>query len=270
MSRVSPAPSVTELLTDLTAEHGDVDSIVAGIDAAAWDAATPAEGWSVRDTISHLAFFDEQATLAVRAPDEFRAGLDEWMTKPDELINGGPYRGRAMNPSDVMSWWREARAANLAAFAAASPGQRVPWYGPDMSVTSLITARLMETWAHGQDIADAVGVRRVPTARLRHIAHLGVATYRFSFVATGREAPSVPVRVELVAPDGSNWTYGPADAENRVTGSALGFCLLVTQRRHLDDTDVRAVGAVASEWLSFAQAFAGPAGSGRQVGLPAY
>jgi uncharacterized protein (TIGR03084 family) len=175
-----------------------------------------------------------------------------------------------MAPAGVLDWWRTARAATLSAFGAAAPSLRVPWYGPDMSVTSLVTARLMETWAHGQDIADALGVRRTPTARLRHVAHLGVATYRYSFTATGREAPGVAVRVELAAPDGSMWTYGPADAANRVTGSALGFCLLVTQRRHLDDTDVRAEGEVATEWLSIAQAFAGPAGSGRAPGLPAY
>jgi uncharacterized protein (TIGR03084 family) len=128
----------------------------------------------------------------------------------------------------------------------------------------------METWAHGQDIADALGVRRTPTARLRHVAHLGVATYRYSFSATGREEPHVAVRLELTAPDGSTWTYGPAEADNRVTGSALGFCLLVTQRRHRDETDVVAHGPVAIEWLSIAQAFAGPAGSGRAPGLPAY
>jgi uncharacterized protein (TIGR03084 family) len=139
-----------------------------------------------------------------------------------------------------------------------------------MGVVSLATARLMETWAHGQDVADALGVRRTPTARLRHVAHLGVATFRYSFTATGREAPHVPVRVELTAPDGELWTWGVADATDRVTGSALGFCLLVTQRRHRDDTDVKSVGPVATEWLSIAQSFAGPAGSGRQPGMPAY
>ena len=95
-------------------------------------------------------------------------------------------------------------------------------------------------------------------------------TYRFSFIANGREAPNVDVRAELMAPDGSTWTWGPAGAADRVTGSALGFCLLVTQRRHIDDTDVVAAGPVATEWLSIAQAFAGPAGGGRRPGLPAY
>ena len=163
----------------------------------------------------------------------------------------------------MLDWWRTARAGCLTAFAELDPATRVPWYGPDMSVASFVTARLMETWAHGQDVADAADVRRTPSARLRHVAHLGVATYRYSFVATGREEPHGAVRVELAAPDGDAWTWGPADAANRVTGSALGFCLLVTQRRNIADTDVVAEGPVATEWLSIAQAFAGPAGSGR-------
>ncbi|MFL6240084.1 MAG: TIGR03084 family metal-binding protein [Actinomycetes bacterium] len=263
-------PSRDELLADLADEHEDLDRVLVAIAAESWDVATPAEGWSVRDTVSHLAYFDERATEAVTAPDTFRAGLSEVLADPEAFINAGPMRGRRLAPDDVLAWWRSARAGVLEAFRAADPSLRVPWYGPDMSVRSLVTARVMETWAHGQDVVDAVGVRRSPTARLRHVAHLGVATYRYSFVATGRDAPTVDVLVELAAPDGATWVYGPDDADNRVTGSALGFCLLVTQRRHLSDTDVRADGQVAAEWLSIAQAFAGPAGSGRQPGLPAY
>jgi uncharacterized protein (TIGR03084 family) len=270
MAHVSPAPALPELLADLKAEHDDLDAIVAHIDARSWDLATPAEGWSVRDSVSHLAYFDDRATESVTTPDAFRDGLDEVLADPHKFIDAGPVRGRSSTPDDVLAWWRGARAQVIAAFADADPAERVPWYGPDMSVTSLVTARLMETWAHGQDIVDALGLRRAPTVRLRHIAHLGVATYKFSFVATGREAPDAAVRVELAAPDGTTWAYGPADADNRVTGSALGFCLLTTQRRHLDDTDVRAEGPVACQWLAIAQAFAGPAGSGRVPGLPAY
>jgi uncharacterized protein (TIGR03084 family) len=263
-------PSREELLADLAAEHADLDAIVTALPDADWDLPTPAEGWSVRDTVSHLAFFDERAVDAVTAPEVFRAGLSDVLVDPAAFIDAGPVRGRTLSPAEVVEWWRSARAATIDAFRDADVAVRVPWYGPDMSVTSLVTARLMETWAHGQDIADAVQVRRTPTGRLRHIAHLGVATYTFSFIATGREAPGVPVRVELTAPDGTTWCFGPAEATNRVTGSALGFCLLVTQRRHVGDTDVRATGPVAQEWVAIAQAFAGPAGSGRQPGLPAY
>jgi uncharacterized protein (TIGR03084 family) len=132
-----------------------------------------------------------------------------------------------------------------------------------MSATSMATARLMETWAHGLDVADALGVRRTPTARLRPIAHIGVRTRDFAFTVHGRPVPSERFLVELLAPDGSTWSWGPADAEQRVTGSAEDFCMLVTQRRPRAELDVTAVGADAQTWLTIAQAFAGPPGAGR-------
>jgi uncharacterized protein (TIGR03084 family) len=135
-----------------------------------------------------------------------------------------------------------------------------------MSVASALTARLMETWAHGQDIADTVGAHREPTPRLRHVAHIGVGARPFSYAAHQLAPPAEPVRVELVGPDGELWTWGPADARDRVTGPALDFCLLVTQRRHRADTAVAAAGPGADLWLSIAQAFAGPPGSGREPG----
>ena len=121
----------------------------------------------------------------------------------------------------------------------------------------------METWAHGQDIADTLGVTRAPTARLRHVAHLGVSTFAFTHTLHGLDTPAEPVRVELEAPDGAHWTWGAPDAADRVTGTALDFCLVVTQRRHLDDTALRVTGSTARGWLAIAQAYAGRAGEGR-------
>ena len=135
-----------------------------------------------------------------------------------------------------------------------------------MSARSFITARLMETWAHGQDVVDALGAERPPTDRLRHVAHIGVGARPFSYVANGREPNPAPVRVELVAPSGDEWTWGPDDAADRVSGPALDFCLLVTQRRHRDDVDLTVQGAAADEWIGIAQAFAGPPGPGRRPG----
>lgn len=260
---------MADLLADLAAEHADLDALVAGLPDDAWDIPTPAAGWSVRDSISHLAFFDEQALRSATEPDGFRAELVEVLEDPAAFIDAGPLRGRQLAPGEVLRWWREARTGTLRAFAVLAPGTRLPWYGPDMSPASFATARLMETWAHGQDVADALAVRRQPTARLRHVAHIGVRTLGFSFVSAGLEPPREPVRVELRTPDGGIWAWGPAEAADRVTGSALGFCLLVTQRRHQADTDVTAAGPVATAWLTVAQAFAGPAGAGRAPGMPA-
>lgn len=149
------------------------------------------------------------------------------------------------------------------ALYAAPTGTRFPWYGPPMSAASMATGRLMETWAHGQDVADAVGVVRPPTDRLRHVVRIGVRARDFAFGVHGLNPPTAEFRVELLAPSGELWTYGPEGAPQRVTGPALDFCLLVTQRAHRADLAVEAVGAEAGRWLDIAQAFAGPPGAGR-------
>jgi uncharacterized protein (TIGR03084 family) len=132
-----------------------------------------------------------------------------------------------------------------------------------MAARSFITARLMETWAHGQDVVDALGARREPSSRLRHVAHIGVRARPYSYAVRGLTMPDGDVRVELLAPCGECWSWGDEAASARVTGRAEEFCLVVTQRRNVADTSLRAEGAEAEEWLRIAQAFAGGAGPGR-------
>jgi len=256
------------LLADLAAETADLDAMLAPVPAAAWRTPTPAAGWTIADQVSHLAFFDEAATRSATDPAGFRADSAALTALGDHFPDQVAARFRELPGTDLLAWFRRARAEYLATFGAIDPGARLPWYGPDMSPASSVTARLMETWAHGLDIADALGVTRAPTARLRHIAHLGVRTMGFSFALRGLPAPDRPVRVDLSAPDGTTWTWGPPEAADRVTGPALDFCLLVTQRRHRADTAVRATGPVAGQWLDVAQAFAGPPGPGRPQGTP--
>ena len=257
---------MNELADDVAAETAVLRELVAGLDEAGWRQPTPAPGWSIADQVSHLAHFDEAAVQSAAAPREFDAELAraqaEGGVDPDAIVG----RYRAMPPADLLRWFDEARAELLAAFRGLHPSVRVPWFGMHMSAASSLTARLMETWAHGQDVADALGVRREPTARLRHVAHLGVAARPFSFAARGRPLPDQPVRVELLSPGRDMWLWGPPEAADRVTGSALDFCLVVTQRRHLDDTSLQVSGPVAAEWMSIAQAFAGPPGAGREPG----
>ena len=135
-----------------------------------------------------------------------------------------------------------------------------------MSVASALTARIMETWAHGQDVADGLGETMTPSARLRHVAFLGYRSLPNSYRSRGLEVPEASVRVELDGTDGERWAFGPEAATDRVHGPAVDFCLVVTQRRHLDDTDLVCDGPVASEWMAIAQAFAGPPGPGRRPG----
>lgn len=257
------APDMHRLADDLAAESAVLRALLADLDDGGWDAPTPAAGWAVRDQVSHLAHFDATAVQSATDPDAFRASVAELADTgidPDAIAAG--YRDLA--PSALLAWFDDARAQLVAVFRDLDPGVRVPWYGPPMSAASSLTARIMETWAHGQDVADTVGVTREPTDRLRHVAHIGVRALPFSYALRGRPVPEAPVRVELVAPSGETWTWGPDDAADRVTGPALDFCLLVTQRRHRDDTNLRITGPVATEWLTIAQAFAGVVGEGRE------
>jgi uncharacterized protein (TIGR03084 family) len=257
-----------ELLDDLAAEHAALDGVLARMTDAQWDLPSHSPGWLVRDQVTHLAHVDEAATLAITSAERFRTEAVAARAAADRAAYEGKYldRGRAMAPLALRTWWRAAGAAFLAAARPLDPKARLPWYGPDMGAAMFVTARLMETWSHGLDVVDVVGIPRPDTDRLRHVVFLGVRTRDFSYVNRGLAPDPTPVYVELTAPSGATWAHGDAAAENRITGSASDFCRVVTQRRNLADTDLRVTGPAARDWMEVAQAFAGPPGEGRRPG----
>ncbi|WP_063774164.1 TIGR03084 family metal-binding protein [Streptacidiphilus rugosus] len=245
------------VLKDLGDESESLDAVVAR-DEVDWSAATPAPGWTIAHQIGHLAWTDARALIAVRTPEAFPEEILRALEGGEDFVGIAAAEQARKPPGRLLAEWRDGRAALLDALAAADPGARFPWYGPPMSVASMATARLMETWAHGQDVRQALGLRSAPTARLRHIARLGVRTRDFAYGVHGLTPPSEEFRVELTAPDGEQWAYGPPDAPQRVTGPALDFCLVVTQRLAPADSALRTHGDDAAAWLLLAQAFAGP------------
>lgn len=255
---MSDRPDLAVLLADLRAEQADLLALVAG---AELDTPTPAAPWDVRDSISHLAGSDAEATKAATHPELFVSELPAIGQDIHGFLLGQLTSRRGLPRDQLLTSWQAGFEAMLDAFAALPAGTKVPWYGPPMSPASFATARLMEYWAHGQDVADALEVHREPTARLRHVCHLGVRTRGFSYANRGLTVPGGDVRVCLRAPDGSTWTWGEGD--DAVTGTAEHFCLLVTQRRHRADLDLVASGPLSDGWLDVAQAFAGPPGPGR-------
>ncbi|GAA2236513.1 TIGR03084 family metal-binding protein [Kitasatospora cystarginea] len=260
---------LTSLLDDLRAESADLDDLVAGLAGAGLATPTPATGWTIAHQIAHLAWTDRWSLLAARDPEGFRAAAEREFTSGADPIEAGAAEGAGEEGAVLLDRWRAGRAELASALREAeAAGLRLPWFGPPMKPATMATARLMETWAHGQDVADALGVEREPTGRLRQVAHLGVRTMGFAFALHGLPVPppDLPLRVELSAPTGELWTWGPEGAADRVSGPALDFCLLVTQRRHRDDLALHAEGATASAWLPIAQAFAGPPGGGRLPG----
>ena len=258
-------PDLDRILVDLSDEHRALDDMVAGLDDAAWEMETPAEGWNIRDQIGHLAFFDEQASLALRDAGAFAVALEEIATDVGAYMDRSVRKGRALGNAGVLEWWRSARQEMLEAGHSADPNGRIPWYGPPMSPASFFSARMMETWAHAQDVADTLGVTRAVAPRIRNVAHLCVLSRRHSYAINGLGVPDKEVRVELTGPDGERWTWGE-DAADRILGPVEDFCLVATQRRHPSDTRLIIEGDEADRWMAVAQAYAGPPGSGREPG----
>lgn len=257
-----------DLLTDLTAEGDQLWAAVAGLDSDGWATPTPAAGWTVATQIAHLLWTDEVAVLAAgaRTPE----GKEAWdaivlqaIADPMGYVDAGAIEIARLSPEALLARWGKARDGLRAALRDYPSGEKMPWFGPPMSPASMATARFMETWAHALDVYDALGTTPEPTDRIRHVAHLGVRTRNFAFSVHDLAPPADEFRIDLVSPSGDQWTWGPEDAAQTVTGSAYDFCLLVTQRVHRDDTDLIATGADAEKWLTIAQAFAGPSGEGR-------
>ena len=257
-----------QLLDDLAAEQAALDAVLARMTDSQWDLPSHAPGWLVRDQVSHLGHVDEVATRAITDPAGFRTEAAGALRAADRAAYELRYlaHGRAMKPPALRAWWREAGARFLAAARPLDPKARLPWYGPDMGVAMFVTARLMETWSHGLDVVDIVGLPRPDTDRLRHVVFIGVRTRDFSYVNRGLPPNTTPVYVELTAPSGATWAHGDAAADNRIIGSASDFCRVVTQRRNLADTDLQVTGPAAQDWMRVAQAFAGPPGEGRRPG----
>lgn len=256
------------VLTDLAAEGDALEALVATLDEAGWRTPTPAPGWDVAHQIAHLAWTDEAAARAATDKEAWDALVVAALEDPEGFVDAEAARGAAADHLTLLERWRSARKELESTLRAYPDDQKIPWYGPPMSATSMATARFMETWAHGLDVAAALGAGPEPTDRVRHVAHLGVRTRDFAFSVHDLAPPAAEFRVELVAPSGVTWEFGPVDAAQAVRGSAYDFCLLVTQRGHRDDLDLVATGPDADRWLDIAQAFAGPPGPGREPGQP--
>lgn len=256
MSREEDLAAVAD---DLEAEEQVLDELVAGLDDDGWNTETAADGWTVRHTIGHLVTSEEMASVAAADPDGFAEVIAGVMERLDEFSSGLPPDLVPLSNAELLERWRDRRQITIDAVRAKGPDERIPWVGPSMKGRAFLTARLMETWSHGRDVFDALGESATPTDRLRHIAHLGAVTRDFAYVNRGQEAPAGEVRIELEPPGGGEpWTWGPVDADNRVTGTAEDFCLVVTQRRNAADTGLAATGNVAEDWMTVVQCFAGP------------
>ncbi|NYG59652.1 uncharacterized protein (TIGR03084 family) [Nocardioides daedukensis] len=257
------------VLADLDAQSNELDQHVSALAEDAWRQPTPAAGWDIATQVAHLAWTDEASVAACGWVHGEKEPWDnlvlDAIADPEHVVDTAALEGGKAPAAELLERWRTGRKALHEALRAVPEGQKIPWFGPPMSPTSMATARFMETWAHSLDVFEALGVKVAPTDRIVHVAHIGVRTRNFSFAANDLAPPADEFRVELTSPSGELWAYGPEDAAQRVTGSAHDFCLLVTQRVNRADTDLVAVGPDAETWLGIAQCFAGNPGTGREA-----
>ena len=257
-------PTVYE---DLTADADDVDALVSDLSPAQWAAQTPAPGWTVKHQIAHLSFVFQLAELSATDPEAFAAHAADAKRDFQGAVDAALAEYLKLPTEALLERWRQLRDTAPKALAAVPPQSTVPWLATPLPPSVLAAAGMLELFAHGQDIADALGRTRVRTDRVGHIAWFGVRTRDFGYHAHGLTPPAEEFRVELTGPSGVVWNFGPEDATQRVSGPAVHFALLVSRRRHRDDLALTAQGEEADRWLDIAQAYRGPAGAGRRPGM---
>ena len=258
-----------EILSDLVAEQQQLDQFLQTLRDRQWAEKTPAEGWTIQDTVSHLASTE---AFAAEVLAEGQARIDaEAITDMDAWTAVGVAKGRGRRHQEIIEWWRFGRADVVDALSRMQATDRVPWIYGDMSARTFATVRLMETWAHGLDIKAAILGRNTPlpeapaedeaadpladTTRLRHIAALGQKTLPFAFAQAGEDFPAQGIRVEVMGPLYAAWRFGPEDTDQVIKGMAGDWCRLVCRRVAPEDTGLKAVGEHAEKALTIARVY---------------
>jgi uncharacterized protein (TIGR03084 family) len=262
------ADALARTVAALRAEGSALEQLVRPLCSDEWSLPTPAAGWTIAHQVGHLWWTDRVSLTSLTDEPAFLDLLRQAKANPADMVDEGAAHAARVDPAELLEQWKQARERLADALLAHPQDQPIRWFGPPMRSRSMATARLMETWAHGLDVADALGTTRRASPGLRDIAHLGVRTRDYAFGVNGLQPPTEEFRVELAAGDGEVWTWGPQEASQRVTGSAEAFCQVVTQRRDAAEVGLVATGEDARTWLTIAQAFAGPPGRAAAANTP--
>jgi uncharacterized protein (TIGR03084 family) len=252
---------VLELVRNLREEGDALYELLKTLEASDWGRPTPFKSWTVQDVVEHLHFSDRLAVFSLKSDEEFLKAAETMgraITEEGLDLKGCARREiGSLEPSALLQLWRDYFIEMCNLLEVADPKARLKWFGPDMGVRMFATARQMETWAHGQDVYDLLGVPREYKDRIKNIAVIGVKTFGWTFVNRGLEVPPDVPYVRLTAPSGEIWEWNQPNRDNRVEGLASEFCHVVTQGRNIADTRLQLVGETATKWMAIAQCFAG-------------
>jgi uncharacterized protein (TIGR03084 family) len=246
---------------DFRDESDGLFALLEPLDESDWTRQTQFKHWTSNDIVAHLHMGNYAADLSLRGGDEFAAfgrRLAELGRNAGRHLDATHAWIGGISHRDLLLRYRDFYREMTGRFVAAEPRRRVKWFGPDMSVLSSISARLMETWAHGQAVYDLFGKTRVDTDRVKNIAIIGINTFNWTFATRGIEPPGILPNVRLTAPSGAQWDWPEAASDNLIEGSAVEFCQVVAQTRNIADTSLKVVGKTATAWMAIAQCFAGP------------
>jgi uncharacterized protein (TIGR03084 family) len=253
-----------EILSDLVAEQQALDQFLQGIHERDWKRKTSARGWTIMDTVNHLAYSE---TFGARAIVEGQAFIDAAaITDIDEWADRGVRQGKGKRYQEVIEWWRNGRASVVDALSRMTTDDRVAWLVNDVGAKTFATLRLMETWAHGLDIKDAMADKIRPveegeddpladTPRLRHVAWLAHRMLPYAFRQAGEAFPESGIRVELMGPRYARWVYGPPEAPDVIKGVASEWCRVAVHRLDVAYTGLKAIGDGAETALRIVRAY---------------
>ncbi|MEM7101283.1 MAG: TIGR03084 family metal-binding protein [Pseudomonadota bacterium] len=256
-----PKTSLLAVVADLKEEGDGLYQLLKDQDTGIWTQVSSFKSWTVWDVVAHLHFSDYMALTSLSSGAAFKSLMkeiaevrsarkytDQWLSEDGHSITG---------PA-LLERWRNTFKDLCDALEAADPNERFVWVGPGMKARMFATARQMETWAHGWEVYDLLGLQRSHTDRIRNIATIGVRTYGWTFANRKLEVPQPEPYIELAAPSGDTWSFNDPASEHRVVGNAVEFCQVVTQVRNIADTQLQVSGDNAEAWMAVAQCFAGP------------
>jgi uncharacterized protein (TIGR03084 family) len=258
-----------KICLDLLAEYDELNAILSTLTEQQWQQKSLFKGWSIYDHVEHLHFFDLQGLNAIKQPKTFEHYVAQFKEKAkvQSFVEIARDHIGLQSHQQLLTKWSSTYLELIQYLQTFSTEQKLPWFGPPMSALSFISARLMETWAHGQSILDTLNIPRSGTERLYYIAELGVKTFSWSFKGKGLPVPAIKPFVELTSPSGDIWQWNDPKSTSKISGSALGFCQVVTQTRNAADTNLMINGICAQQWLEVAQCFAGKPSRPPAVGV---
>ena len=247
---------------DFVEESEDLEQLLFSINDQDYELETQFKKWTISDILRHLHLFNQAADLTLKDGEMFQKMFLELKSLRANGVSLLETQRRMLDDlsgRQLFEKWREGFRVLGKNYYQSDPKKRVQWAGPNMSARSSITARQMETWAHGQAIYDLFGLDRVESDRIKNIVHLGVNTYGWTFVNRGLAIPEPAPHIKLISPSGDRWEWNEFQEQNIISGFAVDFAQVVTQVRNIADTKLLVEGKSACTWMAIAQCFAGDA-----------